>query len=40
MAKKVHIVGISQCFLESAKKEILDLFTDKKNRIDTVFAKK
>ncbi len=40
MAKKVHIVGISQCFLEAAKKEILDLFTDKKNRIDAVFAKK
>ncbi|MCL4428093.1 MAG: precorrin-6y C5,15-methyltransferase (decarboxylating) subunit CbiE, partial [Deltaproteobacteria bacterium] len=40
MAKKVHIVGISQCFLEASKKQILDLFTDKKNRIDAVFAKK
>ena len=40
MAKKVHILGISPCFLEAAKKQILDLFTDKKNRLDAVFAKK
>ncbi len=40
MAKKVHIVGVSQCFLESAKKQVLDLLIDKKNRIDAVFAKK
>lgn len=40
MAKKVHILGVSPCFLETAKKQMLDLFTDKKNRLDAVFAKK
>jgi precorrin-6Y C5,15-methyltransferase (decarboxylating) len=38
--KKIHILGVSTCFLDTAKKEILDLFADKKNRIDAVFAKK
>ena len=40
MAKKVHIVGVSPCFLETGKKEVLGLFADKKNRIDAVFARK
>ncbi|MHB1661172.1 MAG: precorrin-6y C5,15-methyltransferase (decarboxylating) subunit CbiE [bacterium] len=40
MAKKVHIVGVSSCFLEAGKKEVLGLFADKKNRIDAVFARK
>ncbi len=39
-SKKIHIVGISQCFLETAKKQILDMFMDKKTRIDVVFARK
>ena len=40
MAKKVHIVGISQCFLDDGRGRVLDLFADKKNRMDTVFARK
>lgn len=40
MAKKVYIVGVSPCFLETGKKEVLELFADKKNRIDAVFARK
>ncbi len=40
MTKKIHILGISPCFLETGKKDLLRLFDDKKNRIDTVFARK
>ena len=39
-SKKVHIVGVSPCYQDISRKQILELFTDKKNRIDAVFAKK
>ncbi|MGC8555125.1 MAG: precorrin-6y C5,15-methyltransferase (decarboxylating) subunit CbiE [Candidatus Acidulodesulfobacterium sp.] len=39
-SKKVYIAGVSPCYQDIAKKQILELFTDKKNRIDAVFAKK
>lgn len=38
--KKVCIIGVSPCYPDVFKKQILDMFADKKNRIDTVFAKK
>lgn len=40
MTKKVHILGISPCYIETGKKTALDLFMDKANRIDAVFARK
>ncbi len=40
MAKKIHIVGVSQCFPDAGRNAVFELFTDKKNRIDAVFAKK
>ena len=40
MSKKVYIAGVSPCYQDIAKKQILEMFTDKKNRIDAVFAKK
>ncbi len=39
-SKKVYIVGVSPCYQDIARKQILEMFSDKKNRIDTVFAKK
>ena len=39
-SKKVYIAGVSPCYQDIAKKQILELFADKKNRIDAVFAKK
>jgi precorrin-6Y C5,15-methyltransferase (decarboxylating) len=39
-SKKVYIAGVSPCYQDISRKQILELFTDKKNRIDTVFAKK
>lgn len=40
MTKKVHVLGISPCYTENGKKTALHLFTDKTNRIETVFARK
>ncbi len=39
-SKKVYIVGVSPCYQDIARKQILEMFADKKNRIDAVFAKK
>lgn len=40
MTKKVHLLGVSPCYIETAKKTAIDLFMDKANRIETVFARK
>ena len=40
MAKKVHILGISPCYAETAKKTAQGLFMNKAERIDAVFARR
>lgn len=40
MAKKIHILGISPCFMEEGKKDALELLKNKNNSISAVFTRK